>query len=378
MNLRRVRELCLVAAFTVVLFLGLSNLGVLLDWVRAAMSLLMPFLIGVVVAFILNRVMIWLEKRVLCRLVQGDSPKVQKRRRGLALLSTYLLLLVAILVVVCIVAPQLTTSVMTLARNMNGYLDSLSQLGAWMAQELVLPDEIYQRLTEWFSQAAAWLMQFLVDFIPRMLGTLLSVSGSIVTFVIGLVVAAHILLNKEQLLGQARRLCRAFLPRKAVASLSITGRIALEAFGNYLSGQLLDAAIVGVCSVVGLSVLGFPYAMLIGVVMGITNIIPFYGPFIGAVPGVLLLLMVEPIRALWYIVFVVVLQQIDGNIIAPKIIGGSVGLPPLWVLFAVTVGGGIWGVPGMVFGTPLFAVIYRLLGRATRAREERQRLRRAH
>ena len=104
MNLRRVRELCLVAAFTVVLFLGLSNLGVLLDWVRAAMSLLMPFLIGVVVAFILNRVMIWLEKRVLCRLVQGDSPKVQKRRRGLALLSTYLLLLVAILVVVCIVA----------------------------------------------------------------------------------------------------------------------------------------------------------------------------------------------------------------------------------------------------------------------------------
>ena len=376
MNLRRVREYCVAAAFTVVLYLGLSHLGPLLGWLRWLGSLLMPFLIGVVAAFILNRVMAWLEKRVFHRLLPGEGPKLQKRRRGLALLSTYLLLLVAILVVACIVAPQLTTSVMTLARNMNGYLDSLTRLGNWAARELVLPPELIQQLNEWFNQAAAWLMQFLVDFIPRMLGALVSVSGSIVTFVIGLVVAAHILLNKEQLLSQGRRLCRAFLPRRAVATLSVTGRIAVEAFGNYLTGQLLDAAIVGICSVVGLTVLGFPYAMLIGVVMGITNIIPFYGPFIGAVPGVLLLLMVSPVRALWYIVFVVVLQQIDGNIVAPKIIGGSVGLPPLWVLFAVTVGGGIWGVPGMVFGTPVFAVIYRLLGRVTRAREGDLRLRR--
>lgn len=376
MNLRRVREYCVAAAFTVVLYLGLSHLGPLLGAVRWLSGLLMPFIIGVVAAFILNRVMACLEKRVFCRLLPGEGPKLQKRRRGLALLSTYLLLLAAILVVACIVAPQLTTSVMILARNMNGYLDSLARLGNWAAQELVLPPELIQQLNEWFSQAAAWLMQFLVDFIPRMLGALVSVSGSIVTFVIGLVVAAHILLNKEQLLSQGRRLCRAFLPRRAVATLSVTGRIAVEAFGNYLTGQLLDAAIVGVCSVVGLTVLGFPYAMLIGVVMGLTNIIPFYGPFIGAVPGVLLLLMVSPVRALWYIVFVVVVQQIDGNIVAPKIIGGSVGLPPLWVLFAVTVGGGIWGVPGMVFGTPLFAVVYRLLGRATRARERGLRLRR--
>ena len=376
MNLRRVREYCVAAAFTVVLYLGLSHLGPLLEAVRWLSNLLMPFIIGVVAAFILNRVMACLEKRVFCRLLPWEGPKLQKRRRGLALLSTYLLLLAAILVVACIVAPQLTTSVMILARNMNGYLDSLARLGNWAAQELVLPPELIQQLNEWFSQAAAWLMQFLVDFIPRMLGALVSVSGSIVTFVIGLVVAAHILLNKEQLLSQGRRLCRAFLPRRAVATLSVTGRIAVEAFGNYLTGQLLDAAIVGVCSVVGLTVLGFPYAMLIGVVMGLTNIIPFYGPFIGAVPGVLLLLMVSPVRALWYIVFVVVVQQIDGNIVAPKIIGGSVGLPPLWVLFAVTVGGGIWGVPGMVFGTPLFAVVYRLLGRATRARERGLRLRR--
>lgn len=376
MNLRRVREYCVAAAFTVVLYLGLSHLGPLLEAVRWLSNLLMPFIIGVVAAFILNRVMACLEKRVFYRLLPGEGPKLQKRRRGLALLSTYLLLLAAILVVACIVAPQLTTSVMLLARNMNGYLDSLARLGNWAAQELVLPPELIQQLNEWFSQAAAWLMQFLVDFIPRMLGALVSVSGSIVTFVIGLVVAAHILLNKEQLLSQGRRLCRAFLPRRAVATLSVTGRIAVEAFGNYLTGQLLDAAIVGVCSVVGLTVLGFPYAMLIGVVMGLTNIIPFYGPFIGAVPGVLLLLMVSPVRALWYIVFVVVVQQIDGNIVAPKIIGGSVGLPPLWVLFAVTVGGGIWGVPGMVFGTPLFAVVYRLLGRATRARERGLRLRR--
>ena len=130
--------------------------------------------------------------------------------------------------------------------------------------------------------------------------------------------------------------------------------------------------IVGIVSVIGLSIFRFPYAMLIGVVMGVTNIIPFFGPFIGAVPGVFLLLMIDPLRALWYILFVVVVQQVDGNIIAPKVIGGSVGLPPLWVLFAVTIGGGLFGVAGMILGTPVFAIIYILLGRATRAREARR------
>ena len=365
------RDACFVAAFTVLLYLGLSNLPTLARLCSSLTGLLMPFFVGVAAAFILNKVMVVFERRVFGRLA-GKGPRTARLVRPLSLCSTYLLLLAAFLVLLGVVVPQLTASVMTLAGNMNSYLNALAALGDQLARELVIPQSIYDELSRWFSAAAGNLLGFLVDFIPRMLSFVVSFGGGVVTFVIGLVVSIHLLMNKEQLLSQLSRLNRAFLPPRAAGALGTAAQISVQTFGNYVSGQLLDALIVGVVSVAGLSLFRFPYAMLIGVVMGITNVIPFFGPFIGAVPGVFILLMADPVRAVWYVLFVIVVQQVDGNLIAPKVIGQSVGLPPLWVLFAVTVGGGLWGVPGMIFGTPVFAIFYILLGRATRAREAAQ------
>lgn len=367
MDKKQIKGYCTVAAFTVVLYFVLSHPERVGQVASASVRLLMPFFIGVVLAFVLNGVMETFEKHVF-----ADLPRRFPRRaslvRPLSLISTYLLVLAALVVLGWTVVPQLGESAITLGRNIPAYLNSLAELAARFQHEWVLPPEFYEQLTGWLSGLADFLLNFIAEFVPYALNFAASFGGGIVTLVIGVIVSIHVLLTKEQLLSQARRLNRAFLPPKAADSIASAASVAAGTFRRYVSGQALDALIVGAVSVIGLSVLRFPYAVLIGVVMGVTNVIPFFGPFIGAVPGVLILLMADPIKAIWYILFVVIVQQVDGNIIAPKVIGGSVGLPPLWVLFAVTVGGNLFGIAGMILGVPLFATVYILLGRAVRAR----------
>ncbi len=356
------------AAFTVVLYLGLNNLDKVFRAVQVLYGLLTPFIIGLVIAFILNRPMGFLYRKVFAPLCSRKGTRWQAAAKPLSLVCTYLLLAAALGVCVSIVAPQIGASVVQLGKT--DYLSRLqsiaNQVFEWVDLSPEILSEINQQLRAWVEK----LMGFLISSVPQMLDFLVSFGGGIITSVISLIVSIYLLLSKEQLLSQLSRICRAFLPAKQAQKLSETASISVGIFNKYLMGQLTDALIVGVVSVVLLSIFRFPYAMLIGVVMGVTNIIPFFGPFIGAVPGVLLILIFgNPFKALWYILLVVVIQQIDGNIIAPRIIGGSVGLPPLWVLFAVTVGGGLFSVPGMILGTPCFAILYTLLARAVRARE---------
>lgn len=364
----------MVAAFTVILYLGLSHFKQVLSLLSGIIGLLTPFIIGVVIAFILSGVLRAFEEKVFFRLGNHSNVKVRGLVRPLSLVSTYALMIALMGVLVTVVVPQLATSIIQLGNSVPAYLASLQNLAEELAVRLNLDQAMWDELAKWFNSVAMELLKIIPELfkmIPQMLGVIASVGGGVFNFVIGIIVSIYLLVSKEKLFSQLSRLNRAFLPESAAGKMRETAAISSETFSNYVTGQLLDALIVGAMSVIGLSVLGFPYAMLIGVIMGVTNIIPFFGPFIGAVPGFFIILMVDPIRALWYILFVVVLQQIDGNIIAPKIIGGSVGLPPLWVLFAVTVGGGLFSVPGMILGTPIFAIFYNILGRATRAREER-------
>lgn len=373
MKINRIKGYCIVSAFTVVLYLFLSNINKLSGVVSTFTKLLSPFIIGVIIAFILNGVMNVFEQKVFSGLHRSKSPRATKLVRPLSLVCSYLLMIAMIGVLLTVVIPQLATSIVQLANNVDSYLISLQTLAENIASELNLSPEIWDEINAWFQQAAEYLLNFVVAFVPKLLEFVISFGGGIFNGVIGIIVSIYILLGKEKLLSQLARLNRAFCPKRFADWAGHAGVVSAKTFGNYVTGQLLDALLVGIVSVLGLSILRFPYAMLIGVVMGITNIIPFFGPFIGAIPGFFIILMADPIKALWYILFVVVVQQIDGNIIAPKIIGESVGLPPIWVLFAVTVGGGLFGIAGMVLGTPVFAILYILIGRATRARESTQR-----
>lgn len=364
----------MVSAFTVMLYLGLNHIDRLGTFLGDAMRLLTPFLAGLVIAFVLSGVLRMFETRVLSGLARHKNPRVRKLLRPLALLCTYLLMLAGVAVLVTVVVPQLATSVMTLGRSIPAYLTQLQTLTENLIVSLNLNEAMWMQINDLMLSGVNYLVGLVPNLfkaVPQMIGVVASVGGGLFNGFISIIVSIYILAGKEGLLERLARLNRAFMPRRASERLSHAAGVAAKTFGNYVTGQLTDALIVGVVSVVGLSLLRFPYAMLIGVIMGITNVIPFFGPFIGAVPGFFITLMVDPVKALWYILFVLVIQQVDGNIIAPKIIGESVGLPPLWVLFAVTVGGALMGIVGMVLGTPLFAVLYILLGEATRAREAR-------
>ena len=183
-------------------------------------------------------------------------------------------------------------------------------------------------------------------------------------FAIGLVIAIYLLTSKETFIGQAKKIVYTLLPPRYGNVVIHTMRISDQMFGGFISGKILDSAIIGVICYVGLIILRVPYSLLVAVIVGVTNVIPFFGPFIGAVPSVILIALADPIKGLYFLIFVLVLQQVDGNIIGPKILGDSTGLSAFWVVFAILVGGGLFGFMGMLLGVPTFAVIYYLLREA--------------
>ena len=178
---------------------------------------------------------------------------------------------------------------------------------------------------------------------------------------IGIIVSFYILGNKEKLNIQAQKIVYALSPKKYIENISNIYHLSSDIFGKYIIGTLIDSLIVGILCFVGMAIFKMPYALLISVIVGVTNIIPFFGPFIGGIPSFLILFIIEPIQALWFALFIFVLQQVDGNILKPKIIGNSIGLSGLWVMFSVIIGGGLFGISGMILGVPLFAVVYLII-----------------
>lgn len=375
MDKNRVKEYCFVAAFTVLLFLGVSNFSKIQGALRVVTGLLTPFIIGLVVAFLLSGPLRFFENRVFLPLEKDKRKWVRGLRRPLAMVCSYIIVFTAILILLWVVIPQLSKSITKLTASIPTKEVLQSELEKF-AVSLNLTSEVWNDIWKQLSNVLEGLFTNLLGLIPQMFNVFLpriynvavSVGSGMFNFLIGIVVSAYLLTSKEQLFSQLSRLNRAFMPKWLSGRLAETAHITVKTFGNYVTGQLLDAVIVGVACVTILSIFRFPYALLIGVVMGCTNVIPFFGPFIGFVPGFLILVIEDPKLALWYALIVVIVQQIDGNFIVPKVVGDSVGLPPLWVLFSVTVGGGLFGIAGMVIGMPVFAVFYQLLGKATHRR----------
>ena len=178
---------------------------------------------------------------------------------------------------------------------------------------------------------------------------------------VGLIIAAYLLFSKEKFIGQSKKIVYAILPVRQANVIVHTVRKSNEIFGGFISGKILDSAIIGVLCYIVLSIMQMPYTLLVSVIVGVTNVIPFFGPFIGGIPSAIIIALASPIQGLYFVIFVIVLQQLDGNIIGPKILGDSTGLSPFWVVFAILVGGGLFGFTGMVLGVPAFAVVYYII-----------------
>ncbi len=331
-------------------------IGVLSKFFKAISAILWGF----VIAYLLNPIMVRIEglaHKLLDK--KKDHPRLC---RTIATMISVLFGLGVIAGMIAIIVPQLLDSVQGILDNMNLYLQNIYN---WINKALEQYPEIASYANGQFDQMRMSIMSLLNNIGPnisewgvRLKDGATGVIGGIGNFVIGFIVSIYFLLDKEKFQAQGRKLATAILPAAPRDHLfSLLDRMNRSVV-NFLSGKILDSAIIGVLCFVCMKLLRLDYALLVSVIIGVTNIIPFFGPIIGAVPAGLLLLITEPRQALIFVVMVVLLQQFDGNILGPRILGDSTGLSPFWVMFAIFVGGGMFKFPGMVLGVPFFAVLY--------------------
>ncbi|MDD3253711.1 MAG: AI-2E family transporter [Lachnospiraceae bacterium] len=329
------------------------------------MGMLAPFLVGAAIAFVLNVPMRFIEKSI-------SGGRVSKWRRPVSLILSFLLVVGILIIVAVLVVPELFRTIMSLEQSVPAFFAGVQQqLNQLFASYPDIAVYLNQIQIDW-EQVLKQLLSFLSDGAGTVLSTTFSAAMSIASGVtclgIGLVFAIYILLQKETLMRQAKNLIRAFLPKKIGEMLLGVAALAEHTFSSFLAGQCLEAVILGSMFFVTLSLLRMPYALLIGVLIAFTALIPMFGAFIGCVVGAFLILITNPLQAAAFVVIFFVLQQIEGNLIYPHVVGNSVGLPSIWVLVAVTLGGSMMGVLGMLVFIPLVSVFYSLLRGAMHAR----------
>lgn len=339
------------------------NMGVFLEILRTLMGVLSPVLIGVLIAFVLNLPLVWFEKKVW----RGTSKLAQKTRRPMSILFALLILFGLIAILVVLVIPQSIAAIRQISDQLPGITQSVNQ---WV-QSLDIPalDDLVGRFDlsqlnfrEIFSSTgllAGGIFRGITD-----------VLGGLMNAVLGLGFAMFILAGKEKILKQIDTLMQAYMTPQPRARLKYYISAVTDIFSKYIFGQVIEAIAMGVITTVALLIFRFPFATIIGPVTGLSSLIPMVGAVIGGAVGFLLIMTVSPIQALFFLVFIVILQQLDGIFLYPRIVGESVGLPQLWTFFAVVIGGALFGFTGTFLGVPALAVVYRLVREDTQRRIE--------
>lgn len=354
-----------IATFCILLYWGLQNMDRVATFLGMVGGLLLPFLLGAAMAFILN---------VPMRAIETHLPqKLQRAHRGISLVLTLAAVVGVVMVVSLLVLPQLKNTVQTIAARMPAFWAQAQQ---W-ANELMIR---YPELADWLSEAGNlnlrnvtqqvmdWLKNGGLALVGNTVTAATGIISGFVNFFIALIFAIYLLFQKETLSRQGRMLLFAWMrPEHAEKVLEVV-RLANKTFSNFLSGQCLEACILGALFAVGMLLFRMPYVLLISVLVAVTALIPVFGAFIGCFVGTFLILIQNPMQAVVFVILFLVIQQIEGNLIYPRVVGGSVGLPSVWVLAAVTLGGSMFGVVGMLVMIPLCSVLYSLLRTATRER----------
>lgn len=328
----------------------------------------MPVIDGLIIAFIAAPVLNWIEDRLLypfCKKCSVDTrnTKVKKRIRAGSVLLTFLFIGIIIYSFFAIVIPELVLSVQSIITRFPTYINNLIDLTEKLLADNPDVEAYIESLLSTYSKDLDSLLDNKV--MPTINNFILSASigvigmlKSLYNLVIGMILSVYVLSGKEKFASQAKKICYALFERPVASQVINACRFTNKTFIGFLGGKIVDSAIIGVLCFFGTSILKMPYAVLISVIVGVTNIIPFFGPYIGAIPSALLVLMINPVKCIPFILFVLALQQLDGNVIGPKILGESTGLSGFWVIFSITFFGGLWGIAGMVVGVPLFAVLY--------------------
>ena len=352
-------------AVTLLIFFCIYKFAALTAAVKKLIGILMPVLVGIVIAYVLSPLYNWLWRKIL-RLLHHT---LKWHGRGaircagiLAMTATFLGAGAVLAGLLALIIPQIIMSVSSFASTLPSNLMHVSQS---LQKMLANNPEIEETAMSLYAQGVSYIEEWIQNsFTPSMqdamgyisIGVMSTVSF-VKNFFIGLIVAVYLLSGKEKFLSQMTRCTYALFGARWGNVITEYARYANQVFIGFISGKLLDSLIIFLISVVVLNIMNMPYAMLVSVIIGVTNIIPFFGPFIGAIPSFIIILINSPIQSLYFLIFVLALQQFDGNILGPKILGNSTGLPSFWVLFAILLFGGLFGFIGMLIGVPVFAVL---------------------
>jgi len=345
----------------------LMRLETVSTWIGAIVSTLRPVIIGAVITLILHTPV---------RRLEGFFQKITKGKRfpcsAVAVILSYLLLFSVLTGIVCIIVPQFSQSLVDFADQFTIYFINFQkflQNNSNKGQELY---DLMQQIGLDFAQIKSWLTDLSMtvsSYVPNLMEKIgtwaTSLFNIVVDCFIGLIFSLYMLSGRKRLKSQAKRILQKAFSKENYRRISHYGNITFEIFSNFVGGQLMDACILGLLCFIGMSIFKFQYPVLISVIIGLTNMVPIVGPIVGTVPCALILLLVEPKQAIWFVVFVIIIQQIDSNLIYPRVVGGSVGLPAMWVLFAVIVGGGLFGILGMLLGVPVMSLVYVILREKT-------------
>lgn len=327
--------------------------------VSEIISTLQPFIIGGVIAYLLNFILVFVEDKLLSK--EKFNNLKPKSKRAIGLLVTYIVAFILIYLFVQFVLPQLVSSIMGLVNDIPMYIANLSDLITSYTHDLNVNKEQLNLAVDKLTDLINYFISVAAGLIPVLGEALRIVASSVWNIILGFIVSIYLLIDKEKFFGLGRKVIFAvFSEKHAKRTLELIDR-SNDTFGRFLSGKIIDSAIIGVLTFIVLTIFKMPYVLLISVIIGITNIIPFFGPFFGAIPATIIILFVSPVKALWFILIIIIIQQIDGNIIGPKILGDSIGISAFWILFSLLVAGKVLGLVGMIIGVPLFAIVYSII-----------------
>lgn len=369
--------LFLVLASALLFYLVIVNLDSIFGYISYVAGIIKPVIYGAVIAYILNPLMKIYQRLLITAYARRGKQIPEKKKGILNGITITLALITGILIIVVLfilVIPQIITTMVALVNNLPEQVDAYykelvikienNRFIADTLQEVVLQGTKFldEKLT---TEVIPWMR---IELLPNLNTYARQFASGVAAFLsvlynlfIGLIVAIYLLSSKRVFAAQAKKIVYGLLKKRNADLVIYYVRISNNMFSGFISGKIVDSAIIGLICFVAMNALKLPYTMLVSVIVGVTNVIPVFGPYIGAVPSALLILLVDPKQALYFLVLIIVIQQLDGNIIGPAILGESTGLSAFWVLFSILLFGGFWGIAGMLVGCPLFAVIYRII-----------------
>lgn len=347
--------------FTIIIIFAFINIKAIGSFLAYLTNIFMPFIIGIFIAFILNVLLNFVENKLFKKLNKKNYKTWSKLKRPVSVIITFIIIITIMVFILGLLIPQLQNTVSLFTKNFDTYkeqtIEILNNFGInseSINNYSTSINNLKNEITSYINNNRNEIMQITI-------GVASSFLGSITSIIIGIVFAIYILLKKEDLSRQFKKILKAYLPEKYERRIEEIAKLSNITFGNFISGQCLEALIIGLLCFIGMLLLQIPYASTISVLVGFTALIPVFGAFIGTFIGAFLIFMVEPFKALIFIIFIIILQQLEGNIIYPKVVGKSVGLPSIWVMVAVTVGASIYGILGMILSVPLCSILYSII-----------------